>query len=260
LTTKGQPFIWREEQEESFLTSKARFIEAPVLASPNDKGEYVLDTDASQYGLDTVLQQKQGDDIHVIAYASRCLSRAERNYNTTRPQLLAVIFGLKQCRAFFLGRQYLLRVDHSALSYLKKTPEVMGQAARWLEVIEEHTFIIQHRSGASHGNCDTLSRRPCGDGEREEPGHHCCRRTKQAEDREADRGAAGREADESLNSAPESIAKAQLEAVNSAAPRSVWRDVQSSSEETRAFWAQYKSLKIINSVHHASYIGLQGCQ
>jgi len=102
LTTKGQPFIWGEEHEESFLTLKARLIESPVLASPNDEGEYVLDTDASQYGLGAILQQKQGDDIHVIAYASRCLSRAERNYNTTRRELLVVIFGLKQLRAFLL--------------------------------------------------------------------------------------------------------------------------------------------------------------
>jgi len=78
----------------------------------------------------------------------------------------------------------------------------MGQAARWLELIEEYTFTIQHRSGAFHGNCDALSRRPCGDAEREDPGHPYCRRTKQAEDR----GAAGPEADESLNFTPESIA------------------------------------------------------
>jgi len=245
MTTKRQPFIWGEEQEELFLTLKARLIEAPVLASPNDEGEYVLDTDARQYGLGAVLQQKQGDDIYVIAYASRCLSRAERNYNTTRRELLAVIFGLKQFRAFLLGRLFLLRVDHSALSFLKKTPEVMGQAARSLEFIEEYIFTIQHRSGASHGNCDVLSRRPCGVPKKKSlHGHPCCRRTNQAEDREADRGAAGREADESLNFTPESIAKAQLddvglkpilEAVTSAAPRPARHDVQSSSEETRAF-------------------------
>jgi len=82
-----------EEQEESFHMLKARLIEAPVLASPNNEGEYVLDTDASQYGLSAVFQHEQ-DDIHVIAYASRCLSRAERNYNTTFRKLLAIIFGI----------------------------------------------------------------------------------------------------------------------------------------------------------------------
>ena len=193
----------------------------------------------------------------MIAYASRCLSRAERNYNTTRRELLAVIFGLKQFSTFLLERQFLLRVDHSALSFLKKTPEIMGQAARWLEFIEEYTFTIQHRSGASHGNCDALSRRPCGDDGKEDPNHPCCRRTKRPHDREADREAADRETDESLNFAPEFIAKAQqadvdlkpiLDAVVAAAPRSAWYDVQSSSEETRALWAQYKSLQIIDSV------------
>jgi len=86
----------------------------------------------------------------------------------------------------------------------------MGQAARWLEFIEESTFTIQQRSGASHGNGEAFFRRPCGDDEKEEPGHPCCRLTKQVEDSEEDRAEAGHEADESLNFTPESTVKAQL--------------------------------------------------
>ena len=36
----------------------------------------------------------------------------------------------------------------------------MGQAARWLDFIEEHDFIIQHRAGIAHGNSDAFCRRP----------------------------------------------------------------------------------------------------
>jgi hypothetical protein len=46
------------------------------------------------------------------------------------------------------------------LSYLRTTTDLIGQAARWLEFIEEYDFTIQHRAGTSHGNCDALSRRP----------------------------------------------------------------------------------------------------
>jgi hypothetical protein len=193
LTNKGQRFIWGEEQETAFQTLKTRLTTAPILAPPNDEGEYVLDTDGSSTGLGAVLQQRKGEELHVIAYASRCLSRAERNYNTTRRELLAVVFGLKQFRPFLLGRHFLLRVDHSSLTYLRRTPEVMGQAARWLEFIEEFNFTIQHRSGVSHGNCDALSRRPCSMEEKGESDHPCCRRTRQAEHREADREAEDRE-------------------------------------------------------------------
>jgi hypothetical protein len=113
----------------AFRALKDRLIMAPVLASPHDEGQFMLNTDASRTGLRAVLQQ-QDDRPCVIAYASRVLSKAEKNYSTTRRELLAVIFGLKHYRQFLLGWHFILRVDHSALTYLRKTPELMGQAAR----------------------------------------------------------------------------------------------------------------------------------
>jgi transposase InsO family protein len=160
LTSKDAPFIWGDAQEEAFCNLKLRLTSAPILSSPIDDGMYILDTDASQIGLGAVLQQVQDDKVKVIAYGSRNLTRAEQNYNTTRRELLAVVYGLKQFRQFLLGRHFLLRVDHSALTYLRKTPEVMGQAARWLEFIEEYDFSIRHRAGSAHSNCDALSRKP----------------------------------------------------------------------------------------------------
>jgi hypothetical protein len=74
-----------------------------------------------------------------------------------------------------LGRHLLLRVDHSALSYLRKTPDIMGQAARWLEFIEEYDFRILHRAGQAHNNCDSLSRRPQ-EGDTDSEGTAICQR------------------------------------------------------------------------------------
>ena len=167
LTEKGQPFVWNAEQHRAFAELKRRLVSAPILASPRDEGRYVLDSDASLYGLGTVLQQEQDGDLKVIGYGSRLLTKAERNYTTTKRELLAVIFGFKQFRQFFLGRRFLFRFDHSAITYLRQTPEIMGQAARWLEFIEEYDFDIVHRAGAAHGNCDALSRKPVTDTDRD---------------------------------------------------------------------------------------------
>jgi hypothetical protein len=116
LTNKQQPFVWGPAQEAAFQKLKDQLISAPVLAAPQDEGKYVLDTDASLVGLGAVFHQQQGSELRVIAYASRCLSRAEQNYSTTRRELLAVVYGFKQFRQFLLGRHFLLRVDHSALT------------------------------------------------------------------------------------------------------------------------------------------------
>jgi RNase H-like domain found in reverse transcriptase len=84
LTEKRQPFIWEADQEVAFQTLKERLVTSPILASPTDNREYVLDTDASQEGFGAMLQQRQGDRLAVTAYASRVLSATERNYSTTK--------------------------------------------------------------------------------------------------------------------------------------------------------------------------------
>jgi hypothetical protein len=123
-----------------------------------DDADYVLDIDASFTGLGAVLHQWQGEHLKVIGYGSRVSSKAERNYSTTRRELLGVIIGFEHFRQFLLGRKFVLRVNHAALTQLRNTPEVMGQAARGLEFISEYDLEIQHRSRSAHGNCDALSR------------------------------------------------------------------------------------------------------
>jgi hypothetical protein len=73
--------------------------------------------------------------------------------------MLAVIFGLKHFRQYLLGRRFTLRTDHAALTYLLKTPEPVGQQARWLNLISEFNMDIVHRPGVSHQNGDAMSRR-----------------------------------------------------------------------------------------------------
>ena len=106
----------------------------------------------------------------MIAYAIRRLSSAERNYCVTRRELLAVVSFVKHFRRYVLGRRVIVRNDHAALQWLRRTPEPIGQQARWLEQLEEYEFEVVHRAGAQHGNADAMSRRPCDKA-------RCCRTT-----------------------------------------------------------------------------------
>jgi len=71
------------------------------------------------------------------------------------------MFGFKYYRHFLVGKHLELRTDHDDLTYLLKTPEPVGQAARYLDTLAEFDFSVLHRPGAQHCNCDALSRRPC---------------------------------------------------------------------------------------------------
>jgi hypothetical protein len=66
LTRKGQRFEWGEQQEEAFNRLKDCLTAAPVVASPRDEGNFILDTDASDGALGVVLQQKQDGKGHRV--------------------------------------------------------------------------------------------------------------------------------------------------------------------------------------------------
>ena len=93
---------------------------------PIDGGRYVLDTDANANSAGCVLQQWQEGTLKVIVCASRSFSAAE----TTRRELTAVMYGLRQYRHLLLGYPFLLRTDHAALTYLRWTVcTLSGQAS-----------------------------------------------------------------------------------------------------------------------------------
>jgi hypothetical protein len=161
LTGKNVRFVWSEACDEAFQQLKDLMTSAPILAMPTDEDPYTLDVDASGFGIGAVLSQCQQGEERVICYASRSLSKAERNYCCTRRELLAVVYLVKYFRPYLLGRKFLIRTDHSALTWLRKTPEPIGQQARWCEILEEFDFDIHHRPGKVHGNADALSRKPC---------------------------------------------------------------------------------------------------
>ena len=119
----------------------------------------MVDTDASNVGLGTVILQVQDGEERVIAYAAKSLSKTERNY-TTRKELLALVWGLEHFEPYLWGRHFTVRTDHSALRWLQNFKNSKGQVARWLERLSEFNFTVEYRAGQRHGNADGMSRIP----------------------------------------------------------------------------------------------------
>ena len=163
LTKKNQPFVWGPVQQSAFDKLKYCLTHYSVLAPPLPEGKFIFDFDASDFAMGAVLQQEQHGTIRVIAYASKTFDAAERMYCTTRKELAAVIYALKEFRHYVMGGVlFLLRTDHGALTSLFKTPEPIQQQTRYLNFLADYNFEIQHRAGSQHGNSDGLSRRPRG--------------------------------------------------------------------------------------------------
>ena len=161
LTKKGVPFVWTGQCRTAFEELKALLMSSPVLAYPDFKKPFVLETDASIAGLGAVLSQRQEDgSTRSIAYASRSLLKHERNYGITEMEGLGVVWGVKHFRPYLYGHACEVYTDHEALKSLLNTPQPSGKLARWGMAIQELNLSIKHRSGSTNANADALSRSP----------------------------------------------------------------------------------------------------
>ena len=159
LLRKKVRFVWNSLCEEAFENLKTALTSSPILAFPNRHDQFILDTDASDFGTGAVLSQLQDGVERVIAYGSHALNAAQQRYCTTKRELLAVHTYIHQFRHFLQGRHFLIRTDHSYLTWLKNFKNAEGMLGRWLMEIDIYDFKIEHRKGELHGNADGVSRR-----------------------------------------------------------------------------------------------------
>ena len=123
-----------------------------------DSGEYFLDCDSSDYALGGVLSQMQGGEEKVIAYGSKMLNKAERNYCVTLKELLSLRYFIEYYWQYLLGRRFTVKTDHRALSFLFSFKEPRGRLARYLEILSAYDFTVVYRKGMGQGNADSMCR------------------------------------------------------------------------------------------------------
>ena len=140
------------------LTSSA------LLAHYDPTQPLVLSCDASQYGVRTVLSQVCNGDEKPVAYASRILTTAERNYSQLEKEGLALIYGVRKFHNFLFGR-FTLCTDHKPLqSLLNESKPIPCMASahiqRWALTLASYEYTIKYKSGPANTNADALSRLP----------------------------------------------------------------------------------------------------
>ena len=158
LTKESVPFVWTEDAELAFQTLKTRLTNPPILAYPDPDTEFLLFTDASEFGIGAVLGQIQNKKEVVIAYSSRHLNEAELKYSTVEKECLALIDAIKRFRSYVLGRHFTLITDHRPLEWLRKVKDNNKRLIRWSLELAEHDFTIKYRPGRIHSNADGMSR------------------------------------------------------------------------------------------------------
>jgi hypothetical protein len=159
-----EPFTWAEEEEKAFAALKLLLSRAPVVQPPDWEKEFHVFVDASDIAIGSVLMQMYEKNwFRPVYYASRRLSKAERNYLTTEREALGMIYSVTKFRHYFLGKKFTFHVDHSALVYLVSKASLTGKLAPWMLLLQEYEFDIVHRPGVQHAVADYLSRLESGE-------------------------------------------------------------------------------------------------
>ena len=126
---------------DAFEDLRSALLCLPVLSLPKNSRKLVVDVDtcADQVGC-TLLQEDPGELLHPVGYWIRGRTAAEQNYATTKRGCLGVVAAVLKLRHFLDGQRFLIRTDHSALSWIYSTTDSSGRLMRWRLRPSEYTF------------------------------------------------------------------------------------------------------------------------
>ena len=158
LTRKDVEFKWSKECEDAFTSIKDSLLNFPVLRYPDFKKDFYLSTDASDLAISGVLEQKYGNDFHPIAFISRQLNKAERNYSTTEKECLAISWSFENLRCYLLGHFTHVMTDHLPLKGIFKSTNPGGRLTRWSLKLSAYDFDVTYIPGRLNVKADILSR------------------------------------------------------------------------------------------------------
>ena len=166
LLRKNATFIWQDDQRRAFDDVKAAMTSAPVLAHYDQQLPLGVAADASSYGLGAVLFHIYSNGTErPIAYASRTLSPAEKNYAQLEREAVAIIFAVRRFQHYLLGRQFVVYSDHKPLEALlgenrPTSATATARLQRWKLFLASFQYEIQYRKSSLMGPADSLSRNP----------------------------------------------------------------------------------------------------
>ena len=160
LTRKGRPFVCGKEQQDSLEEIKWQLIKPPVLHMPNTTGRFHLNSDTSKFATGGTLYQIQNGKHKLIAYASKRLPEAARNYSITELELWGLAINIASFPHLLKKSRFDAIINHLSLTHIikSKAEPATFRIKRLLELISSYSFNLYNIKGKDMVLSDFLSR------------------------------------------------------------------------------------------------------
>ena len=161
LRKKGQPFIRDDDCNKAFGSLKEKLANPPVLAFPDWKEPFYIETDSSDFSVGGTLSQlnTKTETLQPIGYFSNALQPSERNYSPGEKECRAILAASRKWRLYYRAAAELIFItDHEPLEWLLERKDSRGKYARWILELEALNYEIISRNGLDHVVPDCLGR------------------------------------------------------------------------------------------------------
>jgi len=152
---------WEKEHQEAFKELKEKITSQPVLTLPKREGKFRVEMDASGHAIGGVLSQEQDGKWKPIAFLSRMMQAAERNYEIYNKELLAIVEALAKWRQYLLdaAEPFEVWTDHKNLKYFREPHKLNERQARWYLKLQDYDFTLKYIPGKTNTKADILSQK-----------------------------------------------------------------------------------------------------